>query len=143
MINLMDIPRFHIAFPVDNLENAKDFYTKILGCSLGRESDKWIDFNLYGHQIVAHFSPEECIKSNANKVDDDMVPCRHFGVILPWDNWEVLGKKIKKKKVKFMIKPKIRFKNLKGEQGTFFLWDPSGNVLEFKSFKNESMVFEK
>tara|TARA_X000001036_G_scaffold360756_1_gene343809 strand:- start:1121 stop:1540 length:420 start_codon:yes stop_codon:yes gene_type:complete len=139
----MDIPRFHIAFPVDNLENAKDFYTKILGCSLGRESDKWIDFNLYGHQIVAHFSPEECIKSNANKVDDDMVPCRHFGVILPLDNWEALGKKIKKKKVKFMIKPKIRFKNLKGEQGTFFLWDPSGNVLEFKSFKNESMVFEK
>ena len=94
----MDIPRFHIAFPVDNLENAKDFYTKILGCSLGRESDKWIDFNLYGHQIVAHFSPEECIKSNANKVDDDMVPCRHFGVILPWDNWEALGVKIKKKK---------------------------------------------
>ena len=139
----MDIPRFHIAFPVDNLENAKDFYTKILGCSLGRESDKWIDFNLYGHQIVAHFSPEECIKSNANKVDDDMVPCRHFGVILPWDNWEALGEKIKKKKVKFMIKPKIRFKNLKGEQGTFFLWDPSRNVLEFKSFKNESMVFEK
>tara|TARA_Y100000768_G_C23643230_1_gene525071 strand:+ start:160 stop:579 length:420 start_codon:yes stop_codon:yes gene_type:complete len=139
----MDIPRFHIAFPVDNLKNTKDFYTKILGCSLGRESDKWIDFNLYGHQVVAHFSPEECTKSNVNKVDDDLIPCRHFGVILSWDKWEILGEKIKNKKIRFMIKPKIRFKNLKGEQGTFFLKDPSGNVLEFKSFKNDSMVFEK
>ena len=139
----MDIPRFHIAFPVDNLKNTKDFYTKILGCSLGRESDKWIDFNLYGHQVVAHFSPEECTKSNVNKVDDDLIPCRHFGVILPWDKWEILGKNIKKNKIRFMIKPKVRFKNLKGEQGTFFIVDPSGNVLEFKSFKNDSMVFEK
>ncbi len=138
----MDIPRFHIAFPVDNLESAKNFYTKILGCSLGRESDKWIDFNLYGHQVVAHLSPKECRESYINKVDGDMVSCRHFGVILSWNDWEILGKKIKKNKIKFMIKPKIRFKNLKGEQGTFFLSDPSGNVLEFKSFKNDSMVFE-
>ena len=140
---LMDIPRFHIAFPVNNLKSTKDFFTKVLGCSLGRESDKWIDFNMYGHQVVAHFSPEDCTKSNVNKVDGDMVSCRHFGVILPWDNWEKLREKIKNKKIKFMIKPKIRFKNLKGEQGTFFLEDPSGNVLEFKSFKNDSMVFEK
>ena len=139
----MDIPRFHIAFPVNNLKSTKDFFTKVLGCSLGRESDKWIDFNMYGHQVVAHFSPEDCIKSNVNKVDGDMVSSRHFGVILPWDNWEKLREKIKNKKIKFMIKPKIRFKNLKGEQGTFFLEDPSGNVLEFKSFKNDSMVFEK
>ena len=140
---LMDIPRFHIAFPVNNLKSTRDFFTKVLGCSLGRESDKWIDFNMYGHQVVAHFSPEDCIKSNVNKVDGDMVSCRHFGVILPWDNWEKLSEKIKNKKIKFMIKPNIRFKNLKGEQGTFFLEDPSGNVLEFKSFKNDSMVFEK
>ena len=139
----MDIPRFHIAFPVNNLKNTKDFYTKILGCSLGRESNKWIDFNFYGHQVVAHLSPENCIKSNVNKVDGDMVSCRHYGVILPWDKWKVLGEKIKNKKIRFIIKPKIRFKNLKGEQGTFFLEDPSGNVLEFKSFKNDSMVFEK
>ena len=139
----MDIPRFHIAFPVNNLISTRDFFTKVLGCSLGRESDKWIDFNMYGHQVVAHFSPEDCIKSNVNKVDSDMVSCRHFGVILPWDKWEKLREKIKNKKIRFMIKPKIRFKNLKGEQGTFFLKDPSGNVLEFKSFKNDSMVFEK
>ena len=139
----MDIPRFHIAFPVNNLESTRDFFTKVLGCSLGRESDTWIDFNMYGHQVVAHFSPEDCIKSNVNKVDSDMVSCRHFGVILPWDKWEKLRKKVKNKKISFMIKPKIRFKNLKGEQGTFFLKDPSGNVLEFKSFKNDSMVFEK
>ena len=139
----MDIPRFHIAFPVNNLENTKYFYSKILGCSLGRETDKWIDFNLFGHQIVAHFSPEDCLESNVNKVDGDLVSCRHFGVILPWDNWEIMGKMIKKKQINFMIKPKIRFKNLKGEQGTFFLKDPSGNVLEFKSFKNDSMIFEK
>ena len=140
---LMDIPRFHIAFPVNNLKSTKDFFTKVLGCSLGRESDKWIDFNMYGHQVVAHFSPEDCIKSSVNKVDGDMVSCRHFGVILPWDKWKKLREKIKNKKIRFMIKPKIRFKNLKGEQGTFFLKDPSGNVLEFKSFKNDSIVFEK
>ena len=139
----MDIPRFHIAFPVNNLKSTRDFFTKVLGCSLGRESDKWIDFNMYGHQVVAHFSPEDCIKSSVNKVDGDMVSCRHFGVILPWDKWKKLREKIKNKKIRFMIKPKIRFKNLKGEQGTFFLEDPSGNVLEFKSFKNDSMVFEK
>tara|TARA_X000000368_G_C22442453_1_gene455347 strand:+ start:42 stop:461 length:420 start_codon:yes stop_codon:yes gene_type:complete len=139
----MDIPRFHIAFPVKNLKNTKEFYTNILGCSLGRQSAKWIDFNLYGHQVVAHLSPKECTKSNVNKVDGDMVSCRHFGVILPWDKWETLGKNIKKNKIRFMIKPKVRFKNLKGEQGTFFIVDPSGNVLEFKSFKNDSMVFEK
>ena len=93
---LMDIPRFHIAFPVNNLKSTKDFFTKVLGCSLGRESDKWIDFNMYGHQVVAHFSPEDCIKSNVNKVDGDMVSCRHFGVILPWDNWEKFSKIQKK-----------------------------------------------
>lgn len=139
----MDIPRFHIAFPVNNLKSTRDFFTKVLGCSLGRESDKWIDFNMYGHQVVAHLSPEDYIKPNENKVDGDMVSCRHFGVILPWDKWRKLSEKITNMKIGFMIKPKIRFKNLKGEQGTFFLKDPSGNVLEFKSFKNDSMVFEK
>ena len=104
---LMDIPRFHIAFPVIEFEKYKNFFTKVLGCSLGRESDKWIDFNLYGHQVVAHFSPEDCIKSNVNKVDGDMVSCRHFGVILPWDKWLALCGKIKNKKIRFMIKPKF------------------------------------
>ena len=139
----MNIPRFHLAFPVIDLESTRTFYTRVLGCTLGRESNKWIDFNLYGHQIVAHYSPEECTRSNKNKVDGDKVPSRHFGVILSWDRWEALCQKIKNQKIIFMIKPKIRFKNLRGEQGTFFIQDPSGNVLEFKSFKDDSMVFEK
>ena len=139
----MLIPRFHLAFPVIDLESTRTFYTRVLGCTLGRESNKWIDFNLYGHQIVAHYSPEECTRSNKNKVDGDKVPSRHFGVILPWDRWKALCQKIKNQKIIFMIKPKIRFKNLRGEQGTFFIQDPSGNVLEFKSFKDDSMVFEK
>ena len=139
----MNIPRFHLAFPVIDLESTRKFYSEVLGCTLGRESNKWIDFNLFGHQIVAHFSPDECIGTNLNRVDGDMVPSRHFGVILPWEQWKALCKKMKKQKTTFMIEPKIRFKNLRGEQGTFFIQDPSGNVLEFKSFKNDSMVFEK
>ena len=91
----MNIPRFHLAFPVMDLQSTKVFYTKVLGCNLGRESNKWIDFNLYGHQIVAHFSPDECVKTNANKVDGDLIPSRHFGVILSWERWKILCEKMK------------------------------------------------
>ena len=135
--------RFHLAFPVKDLEQTKIFYLNILGCSLGRESLKWVDFNLFGHQIVAHLSPEDCGSINRNQVDGDKIPARHFGVILNWDIWENLIKSIKEKEIVFYIKPKIRFKNKKGEQGTFFVLDPSENVLEFKSFKNDSMIFER
>ena len=135
--------RFHLAFPVKDLDQTKIFYLNILGCSLGRESLKWVDFNLFGHQIVAHLSPEDCGSINRNQVDGDKIPVRHFGVILNWDVWENLIKSIKEKNIAFYIKPKIRFKNKKGEQGTFFVLDPSENVLEFKSFKNDSMVFER
>tara|TARA_B100001564_G_C20402313_1_gene561745 strand:+ start:332 stop:748 length:417 start_codon:yes stop_codon:yes gene_type:complete len=135
--------RFHLAFPVKDLDQTKIFYLNILGCSLGRESLKWVDFNLFGHQIVAHLSPEDCGSINRNQVDGDKIPARHFGVILNWDIWENLIKSIKEKDIVFYIKPKIRFKNKKGEQGTFFVLDPSENVLEFKSFKNDSMVFER
>ena len=137
------IPRFHIAFPVHNLESAREFYVNILGCESGRESDSWIDFNLYGHQIVAHLSPDDCSPVSTNPVDKDDIPCRHFGVILEWGQWEVLQNRIKKLEHRFLVEPKIRFKSKKGEQGTFFINDPSGNALEFKSFKNDSMVFEK
>ena len=137
------IPRFHIAFPVHNLESAIEFYVNILGCESGRESDSWIDFNLYGHQIVAHLSPDDCSPVSTNPVDKDNIPCRHFGVILEWSQWEVLQNRIKKLEHRFLVEPKIRFKSKKGEQGTFFINDPSGNALEFKSFKNDSMVFEK
>ena len=139
----MNIPRFHLAFPVHDLEEARTFYTDILGCKLGRESDKWIDFDLYGHQIVAHLSPEDCINIGTNQVDGDKVTSRHFGVILPWPKWEDLCKIIKKKNIAFLIEPRIRFKDVSGEQGTFFIKDPSGNALEFKSFRDDSDVFRK
>ena len=137
------MPRFHLAFPVHNLESAREFYVNVLGCDTGRESDSWIDFDLYGHQIVAHLSPDDCSPVSTNPVDEDDIPCRHFGVILEWGEWEVLQNRIKMLKHKFLVKPKIRFKSKPGEQGTFFVNDPSGNALEFKSFKNDSMVFEK
>ena len=139
----MTFPRFHLAFPVHDLELARKFYTNVLGCSLGRESDKWIDFNMHGHQIVAHLSPKDCSPVQTNPVDGDKVPARHFGVILPWNEWETMCERISLSPVNFLIEPKKRFKNSKGEQGTFFILDPSGNALEFKSFKDDKMVFEK
>ena len=139
----MNIPRFHLAFPVHDLDEARKFYSNTLGCITGRESENWIDFNLYGHQIVAHLSPEDCKVANTNPVDNDDIPSRHFGVILEWRDWESLQEKIKKLDYPFLVEPKIRFKSKPGEQGTFFLNDPSGNALEFKTFKHDSMVFEK
>ena len=139
----MNIPRFHLAFPVHDLEKAKTFYTSTLGCPLGRESDNWIDFNLYGHQVVAHLSPKDCMNTKTNPVDGDSIPARHFGVILPWAEWEELCKILISQNIEFLIKPRIRFKNVTGEQGTFFIQDPSGNALEFKSFKNDNDIFKK
>ena len=139
----MNIPRFHLAFPVHDLEKAKTFYASTLGCPLGRESDNWIDFNLYGHQVVAHLSPKDCMNTKTNPVDGDSIPARHFGVILPWAEWEELCKILISQNIEFLIKPRIRFKNVSGEQGTFFIQDPSGNALEFKSFKNDKDVFKK
>ena len=126
-----------------DLEKAKTFYTSTLGCPLGRESDNWIDFNLYGHQVVAHLSPKDCMNTKTNPVDGDSIPARHFGVILPWADWEELCKILISRNIEFLIKPRIRFKNVSGEQGTFFIQDPSGNALEFKSFKNDKDVFKK
>ena len=137
------IQPFHIAFPVDNLIAAEQFYAHTLGCSIGRSTKSWIDFNLFGHQIVAHLSPNDCQELDTNIVDEDKVPSRHFGVILKWKQWKKLYIKLENLKYEFLLKPKIRFKNEVGEQGTFFISDPSGNALEFKSFKNDSMVFKK
>ena len=139
----MNIPRFHLAFPVHDLEKAKTFYTSTLGCPLGRESDNWIDFNLYGHQVVAHLSPKDCMNTKTNPVDGDSIPARHFGVILPWAEWEELCKILISRNIEFLIKPRIRFKNVSGEQGTFFIQDPSGNALEFKSFQDNSFIFKR
>ena len=101
----MNIPRFHLAFPVHDLELAREFYTNILGCTLGRESKKWIDFNMHGHQVVAHLSPKDCKAAQSNSVDGNQVPARHFGIILPWEDWETLGEKIRK----FILRKKVNY----------------------------------
>tara|TARA_S200000501_G_scaffold175815_1_gene165504 strand:+ start:13770 stop:14123 length:354 start_codon:yes stop_codon:yes gene_type:complete len=116
---------------------------KIIGCSLGRESDRWVDFNLHGHQVVAHLSPDDCSISKTNYVDGDNIPSRHFGVILARVKWEKLRTKIHDSGVQFLIEPKTRFKGHDAEQSTFFIQDPSGNILEFKSFKNKNAIFKK
>ena len=142
METIKTIRPFHLAFPVKNLNKSKIWYSEILGCSIGRESDEWIDFNLYGHQIVAHLSNENYIE-NTNLVDNKNIPVRHFGVILEFKEWEELVEKLKKNGMKFLIKPQTRFKGKKGEQKTFFIKDPDGNALEFKAFDNILNIFEK
>jgi len=137
----MSRPRFHLAFPVHDLDAARDFYIGLLGAGTGRESPDWVDFNLYGHQIVAHLAPDECTPPPTSDVDGKRVPVRHFGVLLEWADWEALGDKLKAAGTEFIIEPYLRFAGKAGEQGTFFIRDPSGNALEFKTFKNDAMVF--
>ena len=132
---------FHLAIPVTDLIKAADFYQKILGCQRGRESESWIDFNLYGHQLVCHYV-ETPNKENSNPVDGDEVPVPHFGVVLNFDQFDGLVKKLKEKNQSFVIEPKIRFAGQPGEQRTMFLKDPSGNALEFKAFKNLDSLFK-
>ena len=133
---------FHLAFPVHDLTEAKEFYTKVLGCTLGRSSEHWIDFNLFGHQVVAHLNPDELSKTKTSNVDDKQVPVRHFGIILEWEKWQQFSIELKEKGVEFIIEPYIRFKGEIGEQATMFFLDPSGNALEFKSFKDPKMIFK-
>jgi extradiol dioxygenase family protein len=135
------IQPFHLAFPVDNLEAAREFYVNVIGCKTGRRSDQWIDFDFFGHQVVAHLAPDEVGMASTNKVDGDAVPVKHFGVILEMDQWEALSEKLVKLGIKFIIEPHIRFKGLPGEQATMFFLDPCGNALEFKAFKDKSQIF--
>lgn len=139
----MDIPRFHLAFPVRDLTEARAFYGDLLGCPEGRSSDEWVDFDFYGHQIVAHLSPDEVGHRSTNAVDGHDVPVRHFGAILTLPAWEILAEKLKAAGTRFVIEPDIRFKGLPGEQATMFFLDPSGNALEFKAFADDAMVFAK
>lgn len=132
---------FHIAFPVHDLDAARQFYGGVLGCAEGRSSDDWIDFDLFGHQIVAHKVPGREAPPPTNPVDGHDVPVPHFGVVLPWDAWEVFADRLKAAGVRFVIEPYVRFKGKPGEQGTMFFYDPSGNALEFKSFKDMSQIF--
>ncbi len=134
---------FHLAFPVKDLESSRRFYGEILGCTEGRSSDEWIDFNLFGHQIVAHLAPNAAGIRHQNEVDADHVPVPHFGVVLPMDEFKNLAEKLKSKGIVFIIEPKIRFAGQTGEQATMFFLDPSGNALEFKAFADFSQVFAK
>lgn len=132
---------FHLAFPVSNLDTTRVFYTEVLGCDTGRSSDQWIDFNFFGHQVVAHLKPEEAGSGLSNEVDGDQVPVKHFGVILEWEQWKALAEKLQLKNIRFIIEPHIRFKGEVGEQATMFFLDPSGNALEFKAFKDKAQIF--
>ena len=134
---------FHLAFPVTSLAKARAFYGDLLGCPEGRSSDEWVDFNFYGHQIVAHLSPNEAGHRNTSAVDGDNVPVRHFGMVLTMADWDVLAEKLKKAQMKFIIEPHIRFKGQVGEQATMFFLDPCGNALEFKAFADPSRLFAK
>ena len=134
---------FHLAFPVKDLESSREFYGEILGCEEGRSSESWIDFNLFGHQIVAHLAPDASGVRHKNEVDADHVPVPHFGIVLPMDEFKNFAERLKSKRVEFVIEPKIRFAGEVGEQATMFFLDPSGNALEFKAFADFSQVFAK
>ena len=137
------LPLFHLAFPVTSLEKARAFYGGLLGCREGRSAPDWVDFDFYGHQIVAHLAPDEAGHKNTNAVDGDNVPVRHFGAILPMDEWERLAARLKAAGQAFIIEPHVRFKGEVGEQATMFLLDPCANALEFKAFKDIGRLFAK
>lgn len=134
-------PLFHLAFPVDDLAKARAFYGDLLGCPEGRSAEHWVDFDFYGHQIVAHFAPDEVGARAVSAVDGDDVPVRHFGVILTLDQWHVLAARLKAAGQRFIIEPHVRFAGEVGEQATMFLLDPAGNALEFKAFASRDQVF--
>ena len=134
---------FHLAFPVNDLDKAREFYGGVLECEEGRSSSHWIDFNFFGHQIVTHLAPESAGIRHKNEVDADNVPVPHFGIVLPMDEFKAFADKLKSKNVEFIIEPKIRFEGETGEQATMFFLDPAGNALEFKAFADFSQVFAK
>ncbi|MEZ5308142.1 MAG: VOC family protein [Pyrinomonadaceae bacterium] len=132
---------FHLAFPVDNIEKARRFYVDVLGCTEGRSSDRWVDFDLFGHQIVAHKTENARSDAGSNSVDSDDVPVPHFGIVLEMDDWKALRERLESAGVEFVISPKVRFRGTAGEQATMFFRDPSGNALEFKGFNDFSKLF--
>jgi extradiol dioxygenase family protein len=134
---------FHLAFPVHSLSAARAFYGDLLGCPEGRSSNQWVDFDLHGHQIVAHLAPGECAGAATNPVDGDAVPVRHFGLVLPMDEWKALAERLRAAGVSFLIEPHVRFQGQVGEQATMFFLDPSGNALEMKAFADPSRLFAR
>lgn len=139
----MTIQPFHFAFPVDDLDAAREFYGERLGCPMGRSSDRWIDFDLYGHQLVAHQVVTDRKAAPTNPVDGHDVPVPHFGVILGWDDWHALAARLQAAGTRFVIEPGIRFAGQVGEQATMFFTDPAGNALEFKAFRDPSHIFAR
>lgn len=137
----MSLRPFHLAFPVHDLSAARGFYRDVLGCGEGRSSDHWIDFELYGHQIVAHLDPDMTPHPIHNAVDGHAVPVPHFGIILTMEQWEALAHRLREAGTQFGIEPHIRFKGQVGEQATLFFTDPSGNALEFKAFADDGQIF--
>jgi hypothetical protein len=138
----MSLPPFHLAFPVDDLSAARTFYGDLLGCPEGRSADHWVDFDLYGHQIVAHLTPGARTRST-NPVDGEEVPVPHFGLVLQMDQWKALAEKLESAGVEFVIPPTVRFKGEPGEQATMFLLDPAGNALEFKAMAKPENLFAR
>jgi extradiol dioxygenase family protein len=134
---------FHLAFPVDDLEEARAFYGGLLGCPEGRSSEDWVDFNLCGHQIVAHLAPRQARMDAHSDVDGKQVPIRHFGLVLPMQEWEEMARRLEQAGVDFIIAPYVRFKGEVGEQATMFFLDPSGNAIEFKAMAHPDRLFAK
>ena len=137
------IPPFHLAFAVTDLTATEAFFVDLLGCRTGRRSERWIDFDFFGHQITAHLVDGALPLAETNPVDGEKVPSRHFGAILAWDVWQDLSARLQAAQIDFLIEPQIRFAGEVGEQATMFFRDPSGNALEFKAFKDTSMIFAK
>lgn len=140
---MSNISPFHLAIPVWNLDTCRTFYREILGCEEGRSSDHWVDFNFFGHQLVIHYKPKDESGLHTNSVDGKNVPVPHFGVVLPWETFHAFAEELKTKHIEFIIEPYIRFKGQVGEQATMFFFDPAGNALEFKAFKDQSQLFAK
>jgi extradiol dioxygenase family protein len=139
----MNLPPFHLAFPVDDLAAARRFYGGLLGCPEGRSADEWIDFDLYGHQIVAHLAPDAARAWASNPVDGEDVPVPHFGIVLPMDQWKALAAQLEGAGIDFVIEPTIRFEGQPGEQATMFFLDPAGNALEFKAMADPAKLFAR
>jgi len=133
---------FHMAFAIDDKETARHFYGAVIGCKVGREAENWIDFDFFGHKISAHLNRDEKSKATS-KVGTELVPLHHFGAVLPWGEWNALIERVKKNQIAFALEPHIRFAGERGEQGTFFIKDPAGNALEFKSFRHPEGMFDR
>ncbi|MEM8508277.1 MAG: VOC family protein [Bacteroidota bacterium] len=139
----MSITPFHVAIPVRNLKECRTFYREVLGCSEGRSSEHWVDFDLFGHQVVIHYKPKSEEDLHTNPVDGKDVPVPHYGVVLPWERFQSFSERLRSKGVAFVIEPYIRFEGQPGEQATMFFLDPAGNALEFKAFKDIGQLFAK